>query len=78
MELHTTSIWNKKINGSLISLNLQKALDRNEHNFVIEILKAFNFPDNCSFIQWTNILCDKLLVEKVNTNRFNKTRFIWN
>ena len=42
---------------SIVSLDNEKAFDREERNFIEKSLIKFTFPPN--FIQWFNIICKK-------------------
>ncbi|CAC5388193.1 unnamed protein product [Mytilus coruscus] len=56
------------ISGILISFVQEKAFDRVEHEFIIQVLRAMNFPSN--FIRWIEIIytdISKTLACKIRT-----------
>ena len=47
----------KKIPGSLISIDFEKAFDTVDTSFLLLVLRKFNFGD--SFLKWISILYNK-------------------
>ena len=64
--------------GALISIDQEKAFDRIEINYVLQVLKAMNFGD--SFISWVRLLykdiSSQILVNGTLTDSFNITRSV--
>ena len=50
---------NENLPGFLVTMNLKKAFDSFDHDFLLCVLKKFGFPDN--FITWIKILLNDQL-----------------
>ena len=44
--------WNN-ISGTIVLLDIEKAFDSVHHDFLIEVLKRFNFGEN--FVKWVKV-----------------------
>ena len=62
---------NNNIDGSLIFLDFEKAVDSVEWNFMYKVLEKFNFGKN--FINWIKILYNKPLFKMKNNGWLLKT-----
>ncbi|CAG2195289.1 unnamed protein product [Mytilus edulis] len=66
------------ISGILISFDQEKAFDRVEHEFIIQVLRAMNFPSN--FIRWIEIIytniSSKVIINGALSDKIEITRSI--
>ncbi|CAG2249256.1 unnamed protein product [Mytilus edulis] len=66
------------ISGMLISFDQEKAFDRVEHEFIIQVLRAMNFPSN--FIRWIEIIytniSSKVIINGALSDKIEITRSI--
>jgi len=69
--INNANIMNEK--GFLITLDAQKAFDSIDHEYLIDLLKVYNFPDE--YIRWIKVLYNNLnasvLVNGYTTIKFN-------
>lgn len=68
----------KHMGGALISFDQEKAFDRIEHNYLLSILEAYNFPNN--IIKWIKILYTNInssvLINGKISKKFRITRSV--
>jgi len=68
----------KQLGAAIISFDQEKAFDRVEHNYLLSVLEAYNFPNN--IVKWIKILytniTSSILINGKISKSFNVTRSV--